>query len=248
MPSLVRSTLSHNRFFSKSPIYPTSIPRGTRLAHSMRQLTPADLNPAVQNVQYAVRGELAIKAEDLRAKLESKSHSLPFEKIINSNIGNPQQKGLDQPPITFTRQVRPSAFSQSTPLRPPLLLALFLGSTKMKAKCLFHSIYCRGESNFTGNKQTRIRPCCVSIFRSHPHFSFHDANYGLQQVSACFPPTCLPFTRPFSSSASRIACTAIHGNPSAETVVSSTYHLHLMANYYKLLSPPSSYFTSLHST
>ena len=25
-------------------------------------------------------------------------------------------------------------------------------------------------------------------------------------------------------------------------------HLHLMANYYKLLSPPSSYFTSLHST
>ncbi|KAK7683595.1 hypothetical protein QCA50_013433 [Cerrena zonata] len=71
----------------------------------MRSLTPADLNPAVQNVQYAVRGELAIKAEDLRAKLESKSHGLPFERIINSNIGNPQQKGLDQPPITFTRQI-----------------------------------------------------------------------------------------------------------------------------------------------
>ena len=85
----------------------------------MHPLTPADLNPAVQNVQYAVRRELAIKAEDLRTKLESKSHGLPFEKIINSNIGNPQQKGLDQPPITFTRQVRPSAFSQSTPLQPP---------------------------------------------------------------------------------------------------------------------------------
>lgn len=109
MPSLVRSTLTHNRIFSKSPIsiYPASLPRtrGTRLAHTMRSLTPADLNPAVQNVQYAVRGELAIKAEDLRAKLESKSHGLPFERIINSNIGNPQQKGLDQPPITFTRQV-----------------------------------------------------------------------------------------------------------------------------------------------
>ncbi|KAI0080468.1 transaminase, partial [Panus rudis PR-1116 ss-1] len=71
----------------------------------MRPLTPQELNPAVLKVQYAVRGELAIKAEDLRSKLESKSHNLPFERIINSNIGNPQQKGLDQPPITFNRQV-----------------------------------------------------------------------------------------------------------------------------------------------
>ncbi len=33
-------------------------------------LTVADLNLAVLNVQYAVRGEHAIKAEDLRNKLE----------------------------------------------------------------------------------------------------------------------------------------------------------------------------------
>lgn len=70
----------------------------------MHKLTVADLNPAVLNVQYAVRGELAIKAEDLRNKLEA-GHQLPFKRVINSNIGNPQQKGLDQPPITFTRQV-----------------------------------------------------------------------------------------------------------------------------------------------
>ncbi|KIJ63691.1 hypothetical protein HYDPIDRAFT_182259 [Hydnomerulius pinastri MD-312] len=30
---------------------------------------------------------------------------LPFNQVISSNIGNPQQKGLDQPPITFVRQV-----------------------------------------------------------------------------------------------------------------------------------------------
>ncbi|CCM05382.1 uncharacterized protein FIBRA_07598 [Fibroporia radiculosa] len=73
----------------------------------MRQLTSADLNPAVLNVQYAVRGELAIKADELNEKLKSQEHkdTLPFKKVINSNIGNPQQKGLDQPPITFTRQV-----------------------------------------------------------------------------------------------------------------------------------------------
>ena len=79
----------------------------------MHQLSVADLNPAVLNVQYAVRGELAIKAEDLRNKLEA-GEQLPFKRVINSNIGNPQQKGLDQPPITFTRQVcaRPSRDSR----------------------------------------------------------------------------------------------------------------------------------------
>jgi alanine transaminase len=71
----------------------------------MRQLTPNDLNPAVLNVQYAVRGELAIKAEEYREALLKSDHGLPFQKVVSSNIGNPQQKGLDQPPITFTRQV-----------------------------------------------------------------------------------------------------------------------------------------------
>ncbi|KAF8809410.1 transaminase [Phlegmacium glaucopus] len=71
----------------------------------MRPLTIDGLNPALQKVQYAVRGELAIKAEVLRDKLKEPNHGLPFDKVISSNIGNPQQKGLDQPPITFTRQV-----------------------------------------------------------------------------------------------------------------------------------------------
>jgi alanine transaminase len=71
----------------------------------MRTLTIQSINPALLNVQYAVRGELAIKAEQYRVKLKEGNHGLPFEKVIFSNIGNPQQKGLDQPPITFTRQV-----------------------------------------------------------------------------------------------------------------------------------------------
>lgn len=72
----------------------------------MRPLAVDSLNPALLKVQYAVRGELAIKAEVLREKLKDPNHGLPFDKVISSNIGNPQQKGLDQPPITFTRQVR----------------------------------------------------------------------------------------------------------------------------------------------
>ena len=71
----------------------------------MRPLTVDSLNPAIKNVQYAVRGELAIKAEAYRVQLQEQSGPLPFDKVISSNIGNPQQKGLGQPPITFTRQV-----------------------------------------------------------------------------------------------------------------------------------------------
>ena len=78
---------------------------------TMRPLVVDDLNPAILKVQYAVRGELAIKAEDLREKLQAGHKNLPFSKVISSNIGNPQQKGLDQPPLTFTRQVRRSDFS-----------------------------------------------------------------------------------------------------------------------------------------
>jgi alanine transaminase len=73
----------------------------------MRPLTIDSLNPAVLKVEYAVRGELAIKAEEYRVNLQHGNSGLPFDKIINSNIGNPQQKGLDQPPITFIRQVCP---------------------------------------------------------------------------------------------------------------------------------------------
>ena len=72
----------------------------------MRPLSTSDLNPAILKVEYAVRGELAIKAEEYRKRLAlGGEHGLPFDKVISSNIGNPQQKGLVQPPITFIRQV-----------------------------------------------------------------------------------------------------------------------------------------------
>ncbi|KAF8635735.1 hypothetical protein AX15_000351 [Amanita polypyramis BW_CC] len=71
----------------------------------MRPLTVDSLNSSVLKVEYAVRGELAIKAEDLRQKLAQGNANLPFDRVINSNIGNPQQKGLDQPPLTFVRQL-----------------------------------------------------------------------------------------------------------------------------------------------
>lgn len=76
---------------------------------ALRSLNLDNINPHIREAQYAVRGELASKAETYRAKLQ-KGHpptppdeSLPFDKVIAANIGNPQ--ALDQKPITFFRQV-----------------------------------------------------------------------------------------------------------------------------------------------
>jgi alanine transaminase len=68
-----------------------------------RRLTIHNIRPEVREAQYAVRGELATKAEEYRERLEKGDKSLPFDSVIFANIGNPQQ--LDQQPITFFRQV-----------------------------------------------------------------------------------------------------------------------------------------------
>lgn len=62
-----------------------------------------NVNPHVREAKYAVRGELAVKSEEYRAKLARGDTDLPFKQVISANIGNPQQ--LDQKPITFFRQV-----------------------------------------------------------------------------------------------------------------------------------------------
>lgn len=70
---------------------------------NMKVLNIGSMNPDIKRVEYAVRGEIAIRAEQLRQQLEKKPGSLPFTNVINSNIGNPQQLG--QKPITFFRRV-----------------------------------------------------------------------------------------------------------------------------------------------
>lgn len=67
------------------------------------KLTTSDLNPYVRSAKYAVRGRIPAKAEELKKQLASDPSSLPFKKVINANIGNPQQ--LDQQPLSFYRRV-----------------------------------------------------------------------------------------------------------------------------------------------
>ncbi|KAH8729356.1 pyridoxal phosphate-dependent transferase [Ilyonectria robusta] len=70
----------------------------------MTRLTADNINQHVVAAKYAVRGELAVKSEEYRAKIAAgDAADLPFNQVISANIGNPQQ--LDQKPITFFRQV-----------------------------------------------------------------------------------------------------------------------------------------------
>lgn len=87
----VSSKNSNHSFFSTFP------------HQKMPRLTVDKLNENVVNAKYAVRGRLALRAEELRDILKTKPDSLPFKHVVNANIGNPQQ--LDQSPITFYRQV-----------------------------------------------------------------------------------------------------------------------------------------------
>lgn len=80
----------------------------------MPRLNVDNINKHVVAAKYAVRGELAVKSEEYRAKIaRGDASDLPFDQVISANIGNPQQ--LDQKPITFFRQV-------ASILENPLLL------------------------------------------------------------------------------------------------------------------------------
>ncbi|EIW79865.1 transaminase [Coniophora puteana RWD-64-598 SS2] len=103
-------------------------------------LTADSLNPALRSVEYAVRGELAIKAEQHRVALQKggeHAQGLPFDRVISSNIGNPQQKGLDQPPLTFVRQI---ASLMEWPALAELAPGAFPEDVKARAKQLQEEI------------------------------------------------------------------------------------------------------------
>jgi len=83
-----------------------------------RVLSEKSVAERLRSFEYAVRGELAIKAMEYDEIIKTGKHELPFDKVIYCNIGNPQQLG--QKPITFTRQVI------SACLNPDLLKTDFL--------------------------------------------------------------------------------------------------------------------------
>lgn len=71
---------------------------------AQKQLVIGNVNPHVVDAQYAVRGEILLKALDIEKRIRNgDTDGIPFNKLVKCNIGNPQ--ALGQKPITFTRQV-----------------------------------------------------------------------------------------------------------------------------------------------
>lgn len=69
----------------------------------MSVLTKATINPRIVEAEYAVRGAIVLRSNDYAKQLAAGDKSLPFDKIIACNIGNPQSLG--QQPIQFHREV-----------------------------------------------------------------------------------------------------------------------------------------------
>eukprot|EP01064_Diplonema_japonicum_P004321 TRINITY_DN12802_c0_g2_i1.p1 TRINITY_DN12802_c0_g2~~TRINITY_DN12802_c0_g2_i1.p1 ORF type:complete len:493 (+),score=117.67 TRINITY_DN12802_c0_g2_i1:49-1479(+) len=61
------------------------------------------VNQHLVNAEYAVRGPIVIKSDELQENLKKHPEKYPFKKVIPCNIGNPQ--ALLQQPIRFYRDV-----------------------------------------------------------------------------------------------------------------------------------------------
>ncbi|KAG8343626.1 putative alanine aminotransferase [Trypanosoma vivax] len=73
--------------------------------NAARLVSDIHINPCVINAQYAVRGLVPMKADEIRQQLQTQAGraKYTFENLVECNIGNPQ--ALEQRPLTFFRQV-----------------------------------------------------------------------------------------------------------------------------------------------
>lgn len=115
----------------------------------IKALARDTVNPHVLSVEYAVRGELSIKADELAHRLADGATDLPFDRIIYANIGNPQERELKQKPLTYWRQV--SALVEYPELMAhPLAAQLFPPDAITKATQLVKEFGSVGA--YTGSK------------------------------------------------------------------------------------------------
>lgn len=126
--------------FCASPIYSSSVcEHNEEVINEKKALTLSKMNKNIKNMQYAVRGELVLKALALEAKLKGGDATLPFDEIIYSNIGNPQSLG--QRPISFLSQVLalvnyPAIMDED----PELVNAVFPSDAQARAKLLLSNM------------------------------------------------------------------------------------------------------------
>ncbi|KAF4658514.1 hypothetical protein FOZ61_005545 [Perkinsus olseni] len=73
------------------------------MSSSQQALTVESMNQNIRKAEYAVRGAVVAKAAEMRKRIADGDKTVPFDRTIPCNIGNPQVVG--QKPITYYRQV-----------------------------------------------------------------------------------------------------------------------------------------------
>ncbi len=95
------------------------------------------LNKQVVGAKYAVRGQLEVRSDELREILKVNPSSLSFDRIVNCNIGNPQQMG--QKPISFYREVL-SLLENPSMIDNPDILNIYKKDVIQRAKKLLKTL------------------------------------------------------------------------------------------------------------
>jgi len=103
MANLASVRASTARNFMQSMKKSTAAIDTDTIGMSHKRLTEQSMNQNLRNMEYAVRGKVVIKADEINAELKKGSAGYPFDKIVYTNIGNPHSVG--QQPLTWPRQV-----------------------------------------------------------------------------------------------------------------------------------------------
>jgi len=109
------------------------------------------MNQSLRRMEYAVRGEVVNRAEQIQKELKSRDHTYPFDEIIFTNIGNPQ--ALGQKPMTFFRQVLAlTDLPPASGVDHPDVAKLFPADAIARAKELHTMMGGMGTGAYTGSQ------------------------------------------------------------------------------------------------
>mmetsp|Transcript_6808 Transcript_6808/g.10765 ORF Transcript_6808/g.10765 Transcript_6808/m.10765 type:complete len:542 (+) Transcript_6808:163-1788(+) len=75
----------------------------TKRLEKKKSLTEDTMMQGLRKMEYAVRGDVVIAANDIEDDLKSGKHNHSFDRMLYTNIGNPHSVG--QKPLTWPRQV-----------------------------------------------------------------------------------------------------------------------------------------------
>jgi len=114
---------------------------GDKLEVDGKVLHPSLLNKDVASAEYAVRGELYLKAEELRRQ---------GKEIIFTNVGNPH--ALGQPPISFFREVISLVAAGSALVDNPRAADLFAPDAIARAKHILKDIIPGGVGAYSDSR------------------------------------------------------------------------------------------------